>query len=51
MLGEVYDDEGIEIWLHGKNRSLDGQRPLDLLVAGDFQTVLASVERLTSGAM
>jgi len=51
MLGEVYDDEGIEIWLHGKNRSLDGQRPLDLLVSGDFQTVLASVERLTSGAM
>jgi transcriptional regulator with XRE-family HTH domain len=51
LLGEIYDDEGIEIWLHGKNRSLDGQRPLDVLVSGDFQTVTAAVERLASGAM
>jgi transcriptional regulator with XRE-family HTH domain len=51
LLSEVYDDEGIEIWLHGKNRSMEGQRPLDILVDGDFQTVLAAVERLASGAM
>ena len=51
LLGEVYDDEGIEIWLHGKNRSLAGRRPLDILIEGDFQTVLEAVERLTSGAM
>lgn len=51
LLGDVYDDEGIEIWMHAKNRSLGGERPLDLLIAGDFQSVLAAVERLASGAM
>ena len=51
LLSEIYDDEGIEIWLHSKNRSMEGQRPLDVLVGGDFQTVSAAVERLASGAM
>jgi transcriptional regulator with XRE-family HTH domain len=51
LLGEVYDDEGIQIWLHGRNRSLGGRRPLEVLVEGDFPAVLDAVERLTSGAM
>jgi len=51
LLADVYDDEGVEIWLHGKNRSLGGRRPLDLLLEGEFATVLAAVERLQSGAM
>lgn len=51
LLGEVYDEEGVEIWLHGRNRSLGGRRPLDLMVEGDFPAVQAAVERLTSGAM
>lgn len=51
LLGEVYDDEGIEIWLHSKNRSLDGRRPLDILIGGHFQEITAAVERLTSGTM
>ena len=51
LLGDVYDDEGVQIWLHGRNRSLGGRRPLELLIKGDFPTVLAAVERLASGAM
>ncbi len=51
LLTELYDDEGVQIWLHGRNRSIGARRPLDLLVEGDFGTVLAAVERLTSGAM
>jgi len=51
LLSEVYDEEGVEIWLHGRNRSLDARRPLDVLIDGDFPAVLAAVERLTSGAM
>jgi hypothetical protein len=50
-LREVYTPEGTDIWLHGRNRSLNGQRPIDLLVGGDFQTVLLAVERLRTGAM
>jgi hypothetical protein len=51
LLNELYDDEGVEIWLHAKNRSLGGQRPLDLMVEGKFDPVLWALERLTSGAM
>jgi hypothetical protein len=50
-LNEVYTPEGIDIWLHGRNRSLKGQKPIDLLVEGDFMTVLAAIERLQTGAM
>jgi hypothetical protein len=50
-LSDVYTPEGIDIWLHGRNRSLKGQKPIDLLVEGDFTTVLAAIERLQTGAM
>jgi Protein of unknown function (DUF2384) len=51
QLKDVYTPEGVDIWLHGRNESLGGQRPIDLLRAGDFQTVLYAVERLKTGAM
>lgn len=51
LLREVYTREGAEIWLHGRKRSLGGQRPIDLLREGDFETVLHAVERLRHGVM
>ena len=50
-LEQVYKPEGIDIWLHGRNRSLSGQRPIDLLRAGEFRTVLDAIERLKTGTM
>jgi transcriptional regulator with XRE-family HTH domain len=50
-LKEVYTSEGVEIWLHARNRSLVGQRPIDLLRDDRFREVLDAVERLTVGAM
>ena len=50
-LREVYTDEGVEIWLHGRNRGLEGQRPLDLLEDGKFVLVLEAITRLRVGAM
>ncbi len=50
-LRDVYRPEGIDIWIHARNRDLSGQRPIDLLAQGDFATVLAAVERLETGAM
>lgn len=51
QLSDVYRPEGIEIWLHSRNPELHGSRPIDLLINGHFETVLAAVERLKSGAM
>jgi hypothetical protein len=48
-LRDVYRPEGVEIWLHSRNREFDGQRPLDLLAAGEYERVLAAVERLVDG--
>lgn len=51
MLRDVYTREGAEIWLHGRKRSLDGRRPVDLLADGCYDEVLDAVERLNAGAM
>jgi hypothetical protein len=48
-LRDVYRPEGIEIWLHSRNREFDGRRPLDLLAAGEYERALAAVERLADG--
>jgi hypothetical protein len=50
-LRDVYRPEGIEIWLHGRNRDLGGQRPIDLLREGQFISVLNAIERLETGGM
>lgn len=51
QLREVYTSEGAEIWLHGRKRSLGGRRPVELLASGEYDEVLAAIERLRSGAM
>jgi hypothetical protein len=50
-LREVYTPEGADIWIHARNRSLRGAKPIDLLIEGDFEAVLAAIERLKTGAM
>lgn len=50
-LRDVYTREGADIWLHGRKRSLGGERPIDLMRDGRFQAVLHAVERLRTGAM
>jgi uncharacterized protein (DUF2384 family) len=51
LLREVYTREGAEIWLHGRKRSLDGRRPVDLLENDESEVVLEAIERLRAGAM
>lgn len=49
-LRAVYTEEGVNIWLHARNRNLDGDRPIDLLTAGEVDRVVEEAQRL-SGAM
>lgn len=51
QLRDIYTREGAEIWLHGRKRSLGGERPIDLMREGRFQSVLAAIDRLRHGAM
>lgn len=50
-LMEVYTPEGVDIWIHARNKELGGVKPIDLLVNGEFERVLAAIERLASGVM
>ncbi len=49
QIGDVYDNEGIEIWLHAPQRAFDGKSALDLLRDGRFEDVIALVDRLAGG--
>jgi len=49
-LRAVYTEEGVNIWLHARNRNLGGDRPIDLLTAGEVDRVVEEAQRL-SGAM
>lgn len=51
QLRDVYTREGAEIWLHGRKRSLNARRPIDLLEAGEYELVLDAIERLRAGAV
>ncbi|HVB13150.1 MAG TPA: antitoxin Xre/MbcA/ParS toxin-binding domain-containing protein [Candidatus Dormibacteraeota bacterium] len=46
----VYRSDGIEIWLHSRNPEIGGRRPIEMLIAGDFEPVVQAVERLRAGA-
>lgn len=48
-LGQVYTDEGIQIWLKSRNRNLNHRRPIDLLSEGHVDEVLEEVHRVVGG--
>ena len=50
-LSDVYTPDGIEVWLRGRNRSLRGERPIEMLEHGDFEPVVNLVEQLTGGTL
>jgi len=45
-LREVYAPEGVEIWLHARNRNLDRKRPVELLAEGRLDEVIEEVDRV-----
>jgi transcriptional regulator with XRE-family HTH domain len=49
LLGDSYSDEGIDIWLHSRNRNLDMQRPIDLIVEGDIEKVIDQAKWVAGG--
>lgn len=49
LLGEIFDAEGSLLWLHARNRTLGGERPLDLLSRGGTDEVIAVLDRLADG--
>jgi uncharacterized protein (DUF2384 family) len=49
LAAEVFDEEGVTMWLHGRNRQLDGERPLDLIAKNETDRVIGLLDRLADG--
>ena len=49
LLSDSYTDEGIDIWLHSRNRNLDMRRPIDLLMEGQVDQVLDEAKWVAGG--
>ncbi|MCB1510518.1 MAG: helix-turn-helix transcriptional regulator [Hyphomicrobiaceae bacterium] len=49
LLSDSYTDEGIDIWLHARNRNLNMRRPIDLIVEGQIDTVIDEAKWVTGG--
>lgn len=50
VLATVYKPEGVKLWMEGRHKLLDNERPVDLLKAGEAERVLAVAEGLADGA-
>lgn len=50
ILSEVYEPEGVQIWMTSPHRWLDGRRAIDLIAEGRASEVLAAAEYLVGGA-
>jgi len=49
LVTEVFDEEGATMWLHARNRQLDGERPLDLITKNETDRVINLLDRLADG--
>ncbi len=49
LLSDAYTDEGIDIWLHSRNRNLDMRRPMELLREGEVDQVLEQAKWVVGG--
>lgn len=50
LLSEVYEPEGVRIWMTSPHRRFDGRPAVDLIAEGRANEVLAEVNRLVDGA-
>jgi transcriptional regulator with XRE-family HTH domain len=41
--------KGVRQWLHGRNRHLDGARPIDCLAKGEFDAVYKAAQAFSRG--
>lgn len=49
FLSDSYTPEGVDIWLHSRNRNLDMRRPIDLLIDGNLEQVLDEAKWVAGG--
>jgi hypothetical protein len=48
LAGEVYTPQGVEIWLHARNKHLGSKSPVEMILEGFGDLAVAEAERLAS---
>lgn len=51
LVEEVYGQDGATMWLHARNRALEGRRPLDLITDNRADEVINLLDRIADGNM
>lgn len=52
LLLDIYDNIGVEIWLRGKKKSLNGETPIDLIMNDkEVDKVFDIIESMRPGNM
>jgi transcriptional regulator with XRE-family HTH domain len=49
LLSDSYTAEGIDIWLHARNRKLDMRRPMDLIIDGQIEKIIDEAKWIAGG--
>lgn len=49
IASEIWEDEGVDMWMNGRNRMFDGERPVDLIARGEGQRVIDYLNQLADG--
>lgn len=49
LLSDTYTDEGVNIWLHARNRNLEMRRPIDLIRGGAIDQVIDEANWVAGG--
>ncbi len=49
VLADSLTEAGVRQWLRARNRSLKGERPLDVLARGEYERVQAAAEAFAEG--
>lgn len=50
LLSELYEPEGVPIWMTSPQRWFGGRRAVDLIAEGRAEEVLAAIKRFKDGA-
>lgn len=50
LLSELYEPEGVQIWMTSPQRWFGGRRAVDLIAEGRAEEVLAAIKRFNDGA-
>jgi hypothetical protein len=48
LMSEVYKPRGVQIWLQAKNKNLGSKSPIEMILEGNGDLVVAEAERMAA---